>query len=556
MSIIAGPGTGKTKTLTTRIVHMIESGIDSGQIIALTFTNKAAREMQERVERMLGGGVKPEICTFHSLGQKLLRQYLARKIELVDATERSAIIRKVRDELGAKSLSLRDLSLAVSRAKTRFNHDHNDKKIKYLVARYNESLSDRGLHDFDDLLVKTLELLDQNQEVRRATQDIYRFAMVDEFQDTSELQYHLLRMLVGGDNICVIGDPRQAIYGFRGARADIFQRFAADFPQRTQVVLHQNYRSTPAVVVVANGVYPDAPLIAQRQERGAAHAVEVLNEFSEAAWVVKEIEMHFGGTDFLRSHEYRDAQSGARGFSDFAVLYRTHRTSRVLQRVLATSGIPFQVAGEGSPYEMPLLQSIVQSLCYIADPRDRELPFISLADFKVGEGEALDELVERIILTLGLVVKTDEQRIALNQFRSGLLRFKDVHSFLAHVDSIAEHGYYDPKANAVALLTIHAAKGLEFEHVFLIGAEEGVLPSKKAESVNEEMRLFYVALTRAARRIEIMYARNRNRQPALPSRFVTGLDEVVLKRIVDPEINQQIARRRKRRAKRQQSRLY
>ena len=172
MSIIAGPGTGKTKTLTTRIVHMIESGIDSGQIIALTFTNKAAREMQERVERMLGGGVKPEICTFHSLGQKLLRQYLARKIELVDATERSAIIRKVRDELGAKSLSLRDLSLAVSRAKTSFNHDHNDKKIKYLVARYNESLSDRGLHDFDDLLVKTLELLDQNQEVRRATQDI------------------------------------------------------------------------------------------------------------------------------------------------------------------------------------------------------------------------------------------------------------------------------------------------------------------------------------------------------------------------------------------------
>jgi superfamily I DNA/RNA helicase len=566
--IVAGPGTGKTKTLTARIAYLLSSGnVIAADIIALTFTNKAAAEMRERVTLLLGNdAVLPAITTFHAFGRQLLKQ--TDDSALVSDAERSEIIKKVSKPSALKGTSTRELSLLISSAKTTLS-PLTDRSVAQLLEHYNQELAARHLIDFDDLLCKAYNLL------RHGTiaSPQYRHVLVDEFQDTSELQYELLRSLGTQGNVFAIGDPNQSIYSFRGAGAEMFDRFVIDFPVAQHIALTINYRSSPEVVHLGNAVFPMAPaLIPHHTATGVVHAIQTLNEYSEAAYILREIEQGIGGSDMLKA----SGDSTVHQLRDYAVLYRTHRAAQAVRKQFAESGIPYQVAGDDSPYAKSPLQALIALMRYIqsADPADKQallrLPTTHLSSTQC------DALLARLPSLNTLSVVTLAQWLAkhfniwpedaqqdLHQFCSTLVQFGSGESglvaTLAHIDAICDQAFYDPTVNAVTLLTIHAAKGLEFEHVFLCAAEEGVLPKIRKTSepnIAEERRLFYVAATRARRQLDVLHAKYRGGTEATPSRFIAEVPVDILPRITDPAMETLQKRAEKRRHKRAQTSLF
>jgi superfamily I DNA/RNA helicase len=559
--IVAGPGTGKTKTLVARIIFLLqERKVKPNQILALTFTKKAAEEMQKRISDHLlpiskgtpwNVSTQSKITTFHGLCYQLLGV----DTPFVSDVVRLQIIKSLARPKSLKQLSARELGLVISRAKNMPAIDDPD--VAKVVRAYNKMLVDQHLRDYDDLLLDTYSLLSNNQQVRQAVQRRYRHVLVDEFQDTNNLQYEILRLLLGSDNLFVIGDPNQSIYGFRGASGTIFDQFRADFPSHTQVTLMINYRSVPQIVRLSNSLFSDTPnLEPHHQTPGLVRVVEVLNEYSEAEWVLNQIQHAIGGGDLLKAVS-DDIRAEHRRLSDFAVLYRSRSAAIVFQKMLAESGLPYQVAGDGSPYEQPQIQAIISLMRSALSGQPVDLEGYTSAERRLLEqelqkvGDALPSaLIERIIDILGIEPSRD-----LQQFASVIVRFKDVPSALRYFDDIAEHGFYDPTVDVITLLTIHASKGLEFPHVFLIGAEEGVLPSTRGDEA-EEKRLFYVAVTRARERLEITHAQNRVGQKTVVSRFVADIPQQVLKRHVDPDIDKQLRRIAKRAAKNSQTKLF
>ena len=551
LMIMAGPGTGKTKTLVARIAYLIESGkAKAGQILALTFTKKAAEEMQGRLSSLLPE-LKPHIATFHAL----CHQILGGDEAFVSEVERLAVIKSLPRPKSLKGVSLRELGLMISRAKNQLEVEDPD--LARLVKSYNRALAERQLMDFDDLLIRTYELLKGDKTLRTTIQERYRYVLVDEFQDTNRLQYEILKLLLGHNNIFVIGDPNQSIYGFRGATADVFQEFKRDFPQSGQITLTTNYRSAPDIVRLANAIFGEAPdLVPGNQTAGRARAVEVLNEYGEAEWVLSQIHRAIGGGDFLRAIS-DDVRSQHRRLSDFAVLYRSRSAAAIFQKLLAESGLPYQVVGDGSPYDRPDIQAIIALLKAGLQQQALQLEGYGSAQKRLLEQElaTADQaipsvLVEKIIEILGF-----EPSHELQQLAGTLVKFKDVKAALQYFDDIAEQGFYDPAADAITLLTTHAAKGLEFPQVFLIGTEEGILPSTRGDEA-EEKRLFYVAVTRAQERLEIIHARNRGGQKTEISRFVKDLPSDALEHHTDPEMTNQVRRIAKRTAKRSQQSLF
>ena len=549
--IVAGPGTGKTKTLTARIAYLIESGAAKPEhILALTFTKKAAEEMAARVALAIEG-VQPRITTFHGLCYELLGV----DTPFISDAERLQLIKGLPRPKSLKDLSARETGLLISRAKNSLEIDDPD--VAKLVRAYDKQLAVQWLRDYDDLLVETYRLLQDDKKARKAAQGHYLHVLVDEFQDTNRLQYEILKLLLGNRNIFAIGDPNQSIYGFRGASGTIFDQFKADFPELTGITLKINYRSVPQVVRLSNALFEDTPDLEPHIDApGLVRAVEVLNEYSEAEWVLNQIHRGIGGGDLLKAVS-DDSRSTHRRLSDFAVLYRSRPTAATFQKLLAESGLPYQVVGDGSPYDQPHIQAIISLMRSALSGEPVDLEGYTSAERRLLEqemekaGDALPSaLVERIIDILGI-----EPSRELQQFASTLVRFKDVASALRYFDEIAEHGFYDPAADAITLLTIHASKGLEFPHVFLIGAEEGILPSARGDEA-EEKRLFYVAATRARERLEITHAKNRSGQKAEASRFVKKLPYDVLKQHTDPGIEDQIRRIAKRTAKNSQTKLF
>lgn len=572
--IVAGPGTGKTKTLAARIAYLIEhTPISPEEILALTFTHKAAREMQERVGRLRAKGNSPVISTFHALAHQLLAS-TQQEIKLVGEKERTAILRDIKKKQAIKQVTVRELSLLVSRAKNQLQ-PLEDAAVMAAVKAYNAELAARKLHDFDDLLLRLYDLLQQDGPRPR-----YQHILVDEFQDTNGLQYELLKLLNTTDNLFVIGDPLQSIYGFRGASAAVFDRFKTDWPATLEVTLTTNYRSTPQIIQAAGAIFPDAPALrAYRTQQGKVCAMEVLNEYAEAEWVVNEIERQVGGSDMLRSSQHH-ATDQQRTFRDFAVMYRTHAIGKTMQRMLESSGIPYQVAGEGSPYLQPHIVAITESLAYLAGTG--EAPEVTgykpsqiealLAPLKPGAGVPLLQLVEQIVDRLG--IDREKHAVSLRQFTNSLVPFEDkpLIAYLEHLQTIAQQEYYDPMADAITLLTIHAAKGLEFSRVFLIGTEEGILPhSRPNDSVNnnasrasrgstsnreEECRLFYVAVTRARDELYMLHARTRAGERRTVSSFVAGLPAFAVERTIDPALAAQKLKLQRRQQKRAQGSLF
>lgn len=555
--IIAGPGTGKTKTLTARIAYLLEQGTPAADIVALTFTNKAAHEMRERLARLLGNDAGlPKVCTFHALGHDLL-QHAGDGRQLADEPARQAVIRGLAKPPAFKRMSVRELSLHLSRAKTSLAAC--DEPTAQLLQCYEAVLHSQNVHDFDDLLVRTYEVLKSDERQRPA----YRFVLVDEFQDTSELQYELLRMLGTTDGIFAIGDPNQSIYAFRGAGTGMFARFRREFPAVQTISLTQNYRSRPEIITLANAVFPDAPqLAAQTQATGAVQVLHTLNEYSEAAYIIRMIEQGIGGSDLLKA-----GGDGSRQPRDYAVLYRTHRAAGVLQKAFRASGLPYQIAGEGSPYDQPQTQAVIAVLRAVSCSAEAPVPAVkNVREQQMRELlAAIGSLGQLAVSDLATAVadRLGYEREAIQQLSSMLVQFgagqRGLAAALRHIDDITNSEFYDPTVNAVSLLTIHASKGLEFEHVFLIAAEESILPKKNtgdASAVAEEKRLFYVAATRAKASLTMLHAHYRGGEQAAPSRFIVTLPSSVLPRATDPDMAALERRSRRRAAKRAQGTLF
>lgn len=555
--IIAGPGTGKTKTLTARIAHLVLSGRAAPEdILALTFTNKAAKEMQERVALLLSGK-KPTVTTFHGLAYALVNDEMS---TLVSESDRVAILAAIKKTQQRKDQSVRDLSWLLSQLKSRTELPADPSHTALLEA-YNLELSARNLYDFDDLLLRFHAILREG-----SLSPVYRYILVDEFQDTNDLQYALLKLLDTTGNIFVIGDPLQSIYGFRGANAAVFDRLQQDWPGTTRIVLTTNYRSTPEIVQTSNAIFPAQPVLEPfRQQSGTVCAVEVLNEYGEADWIVNEIERSVGGSDMLRGSEHHQSDEG-RTFQDFAVIYRTHAVARAVQQALERSGIPYQVAGEGSPFLQPHIACIIQSLGYIAELTEAP-PVKNLSPRQTSKlldplKNALPELklpqvVQRIVELFEL--QSDRSVTALRQFTNSLIPYEawDIGAYVQHIQTLAEQEYYDPAASAVTLLTIHAAKGLEFPCVFVIGTEQGIIPYARngtVDNLEEERRLFYVAVTRAKDKLYLLHARKRGGKEQAVSEFIAGLPSV--RRMVDPAIAGQLRKIQRREQKRAQSSLF
>ncbi len=534
--IVAGPGTGKTKTLIARIAHLVKQSVPPNRILALTFTNKSAREMQERLDHLLPVGKRPDVTTFHAFCYRLLADIAGEKPELISETDRQDSIRQLKKSQQLKGLSVKELSLAISQAKSSL--ETVDPDLADLLQQYQELLRERKQLDFDDLLMQAFEFLKAHPAKRPA----YQHILVDEFQDTNELQYEFLKLLADTTNIFVIGDPKQSIYGFRGASAEIFDRFKRDWPGASVIALSINYRSTPQVAAVGNAVFSNSPsLLAHRQDAGQARCIEVLNEYSEAEWIINSIEQQIGGSTMLRSSDHHATQDEAGHFRDFAILYRTHRMAMTFRHLLDESGLPYQVAGEGSPYAQAEVMAIIEAL-RSAEQND-------------------SEPVSKLITRKATATRFDPQSPPLRMLINAAVRFDDAGllAYLEHLDTIAEQEFYDPAADAITLLTIHAAKGLEFRHVFLIGVEEGLLPHHRKGArvdMDEERRLFYVAVTRARDRLDILHTKKRGGDASKLSRFVSSMDPTILTRLNDPEMAAQQERLRKRAIKRSQTTLF
>jgi DNA helicase II / ATP-dependent DNA helicase PcrA len=540
LAIVAGPGSGKTRTLTQRIAYLVgERGVAAERCLAITFTRRAAGEMRERLRASLGAAAAQKIAvhTFHSLGLAMLREHgnavgLQRGFRVAGEAERVAALAAA---LGVPQPRAQGLIRAISKA-ARSPSVAAGELIEARSA-YQSLLAHNNWLDFDDLVALAVCLLDGNPELAAAYRARFSCLSVDEFQDVEAREYRLLTLLAPppGGNLCVIGDPRQAIYGFRGADASCFARFRADYPNAAEVALMRNYRSSGTIVAASSQVIatdaeqPLAEIVRGMHERITIHAAPT--ERAEAEFVVTAIEQAIGGHSFFSIDSGRGGGGGhaaALSFADFAVLYRTEAQADVLSEALARSGIPFRRHSHRGLAQEPSVQALLGALDTI-DASDQTLAtrLAAAAAHAVagttdsGEQAAID-LALQYLLRLAESCAGDDAR------------FVDATALASHAD------VWDARADAVALLTLHAAKGLEFAFVFIVGLEDGVLPLRwsktedaSADEIAEERRLFYVGMTRAKDRLVLSRAakrlwRGRVREQK-PSPFLGDIEAALVK---------------------------
>ncbi|MCW5556270.1 MAG: UvrD-helicase domain-containing protein [Verrucomicrobiae bacterium] len=508
--IIAGPGTGKTRTLTHRLARLVtDCGAAPEHLLAVTFTNRAANEMRERLEKLLprggAGPAAPLVTTFHGLGYRLLREFgsrlgLSESPRIASEPERRALlVQKLKlTESRADSL-LRKLSTWKRTGET------PDAEAALALKTYDAALRANGWLDFDDLITLTVELLEAHSDTLARCRERYRHVSVDEFQDLDARQYRLLRLLVPADgNLCVIGDPDQAIYRFRGGEPRFFEEFARDYPAAREVRLTRNYRSSRAIVsgalqaIAPSSLVEGRVLEALRADAATRIAIhEAASDKAEAEFVVHSIERLIGGSGFFALDSGRvdsAAHAGNFSFADFAVLYRTDAQADVIGAALARAGIPFQ----RHSHQPLVAHASMQALLALA----AKLP-------------AASPLLERLRSAAAVVAKQDaavpQWLLALEPLAArcdnDLARFESELALGLDLD------LHDARADRVSLLTLHASKGLEFPIVFLAGCEDGLLPLRFGADddadLAEERRLFFVGMTRARERLFLTHARRR-----------------------------------------------
>lgn len=634
MLVIAGAGSGKTKALTNRIAYMIkECGIRPWNILAVTFTNKAAAEMKDRVVKLMRNDETmlameafrdvlsmaeieekitydlPTIGTFHSICVRILRKNIhlldyENSFAIYDMADQQILMKRIMDQLGmdAKKVNPKAVLSHISNAKNQligpgeygdFANDYFSEKVAQIYPRYQSALKSSNALDFDDIIMKTVELFKGFPEVLNSYQEKFRYISVDEYQDTNRAQYDLIRMLAEKyRNLCVIGDVDQSIYGWRGATIQNILDFEKDYPEAKTVMLEQNYRSTQTILDAANGVIARNRQRKEKNlwtEREGGEKIQhwlADNERHEGEMIAQEIRKQITGS------EYPD-------YRGFVVLYRTNAQSRVIEEVFLRFGIPYRLVGGIRFYERKEIKDILAYLRVIQNPHDTVsmLRVINNPSRKIGaktlevlgsfaarngisfwnalllsgeveelkgaKNDALEKFVKLIkdlqhlnkenpassMIKFALEMTGYKQMVDdgsvegearlenINELISVAQKYDRLEAgvslgiFLEEVSLIADIDTMDDEDNAVILMTVHSAKGLEFNNVFIIGLEEGIFPHSRslfdALELEEERRLMYVAMTRAMNALYLIHARSRtlygDTKSNSPSQFLVDI---------------------------------
>lgn len=608
--VVAGAGSGKTMVLTYRIAYLLSLGIPPNHILALTFTNKAASEMKERIRKLIGTRADYLFMgTFHSIFARFLRAE-ANKLgytsdySIYDTEDSERVIKNILKDLNISEnqFSPRMIQYLISKAKNSLLHlnggiDHffqkYNRKLKDVYEEYLIRLKNSNAMDFDDLLIKPIELFIQDKETLEKYRNRFEYILVDEYQDTNSAQYYLLKLLVNEKrNICVVGDDAQSIYKWRGAEIKNIIDFHKEFNETKIIRLEQNYRSTKAILSVADSVikknvYQIEKTLWTANEIGDnVEIIECFDEKDEANYVVNKI------ANIIQSGKYLPGE--------IAILYRINSQSRNFEETLIKSSIPYIIVGGVEFYKRKEVKDVLAYLRLLINPKDDE-SFLRIVNFparNIGEVSIdklkqfslpteyslfesiplfiessnvnermkknfksfydfirkyqdlvdkidINELVRNYIDETGILQalkeeNTDEAEARFEnvmQLINALKEFtqqnpeKTLRDFLTEVSLISDIDTWEERDNSVVLMTLHAAKGLEFKVVFLVGCEEGLLPLQRVgeiEDLEEERRLFYVGCTRAMKNLFITYAKNRFRYnmslPQVKSRFVTEID--------------------------------
>lgn len=598
--VIAGAGSGKTKVLTTRIANLIENGVKPYNILAITFTNKAAGEMRERVNNIINAH-DAFIGTFHSFGLKIIRENsalfnLTSAFTLIDTEDQTSIIKKIMKDINItdKMISPAFIKSKISFIKNNMLSDseianflisENEKIAVKIYYEYEKILKRNNTLDFDDLLKKPVELFNNNKEVLEKYQDKFKYILIDEYQDTNEVQYKLVKLLSKKYlNLFVVGDPSQSIYAFRGANYQNILNFEKDFKGCTVIKLPQNYRSTQTILDAANEVIShnkqrkDLDLFSDLGQGVKIKYIRTFNDSMENKRVVDEIQK-------LYEEGYNR--------KDMAIFYRTNAQSRSIEDALVKANIPYKVFGSFYFYKRKEIKDLLAYLKLIANPSDdvslervinepkRKIGDKTIENLRekarslnISMFEAIDSGKElefkNLILNLieiskdtsitGLIDKTLELSKMKETYENdkslesdirleNLMEFRSVSEtyeketgnvnlsdFLMEVSLVSDAAEYSLDADAVTLMTVHSAKGLEFKVVFIIGLEENIMPISKAlyddEELEEERRLMYVAITRAKEKLYLLNAGRRmlygNMQMNPPSRFISEISDNLL----------------------------
>ena len=597
--ILAGAGSGKTRTLTHRIANLITHGIKPSKILAVTFTNKAANEMKERLANLLKKPMNfmPYMGTFHGICVKILRQEceaagLPRDFVIYDMDDQVALIRRILKDLDLssnKNLKPKSIQAVISGEKNKGNGPEeysasvyypNQKQIAKVFLEYEIRKAGNGALDFDDLLLKALELFSNNPEIRKKWQDKFEHILIDEYQDTNVIQYQLVKLLVNEKrNIAVVGDDWQSIYSWRGADFTNILNFEKDFPGAKVIKLEQNYRSTGNILeasqkIINNNKTRTSKVLFTELEKGAPVAIEALGtDKMEADYVALKI--------LNLKSEYPD-------LSDFAVLYRTNAQSYAFEKAFIDMGIPYKIVGGVRFYDRKEVKDMLAILHLVVNGRDMvalervlknvlsgvgevsisrviaaassiesfrpleemDVPMVlnsakarasvvKLAEFLRGvklsdnPGEIVKSAVKKFdfeALTNDGTPSAEERMQNLEVLSNIASEYDNLEDFVAEA-ALMSSSDESSRKNSVTLMTLHAAKGLEFPVVFIVGMEEGLFPSSRAfdteADLEEERRLAYVGMTRAMQRLFLTFARQRRSYGmmnfAMPSRFLMEL---------------------------------
>jgi DNA helicase II / ATP-dependent DNA helicase PcrA len=580
MIILAGAGSGKTRVLTYKVLYLIlEKKIRPESILMITFTNKAASEMKERIEKMftsqeliansqkLPGG-RPWVSTFHSMCAKILRvegKHLgfSSRFTIYDSQDQ---LDAVKEAMRRLDISIRDFKPSsvlstISGAKNElinaseylnFARGHFQETVAKIYPLYQRVLKENDALDFDDLILYTIKLFQENEEILKKYQMRFEYVLVDEYQDTNRAQYILTKLLTGKwRNICVVGDFSQSIYSWRGADYRNLMRFKDDFPNTNTFSLSQNYRSTQKIldgastVISKNKSHPVLKLWTENPEGEEIEIYEAESEQDEADYIIKS----------LLANQVRDLRK-------IAVLYRTNAQSRVIEEAFLHHGIPYILIGGTRFYERKEIKDALSYLRVHSNPKDmvsykraeklgkgRLKKFLEFQEqVKIKKEMTTIDILDGVMKATGYLMLYDENieedRMRLEnikELRSVAINFPDLTDFLENV-ALVEQEYNSEKQtdggkkNAITLMTLHAAKGLEFPIIFMIGMEEGLFPHSRSlmnrDELEEERRLCYVGMTRAKEKLHFTYAKRRlffgQRTANTVSRFVMELPEHVI----------------------------
>lgn len=601
--ILAGAGSGKTKALTHRIAHLILEGkVASDRVLAVTFTNKAANEMKERVSQLMTRSDEPSavshqrsahlpwLGTFHSIAAKILRRSgrsigLEPYFTIYDQNDSRELIKIVMLELSLdpKRVNPNAVKAAISSAKNELvkpaeyqslARGYFQEKVADIYPRYVLKLAEAQAVDFDDLLIHLIELLEAHPEVRDYYQDQFEYILIDEYQDTNKAQYELVKLLAGKHrNLCVVGDDFQAIYSFRGATFRNILDFERDWPDAKVVKLEQNYRSSQTILAAAQAVIEhnvdrtEKKLWTENQAGSPITVFEAYNELNEIEFVLTEI------AALARSERRRP--------DDFAILYRTNAQSRVIEEQFLKFNVPYKLVGALRFYERKEIKDVLAYLRLIINPTDQvaleriiNVPARGIGKKTVDElrltgfealmakhpkvrqfFQMIDDLRARtrtlpVTKAIDLVLKVTgyrdflrdgteegERRVEnVEELKSVAAGIQSLELFLEQVALVSDVDNLDGTGGAVTLMTLHAAKGLEFPIVFLVGVEEGIFPHSRSlmdtSEMEEERRLMYVGMTRAKERLYLLHSRGRilygNLEMHPRSRFVDEIPEEYL----------------------------